>query len=130
MTQTVDQLSAALTKPVDQRCSALIELGKELLVAKNGVPSEGEQEVIAAILKSIEENIGTTAERVSLGELLGHLGDPRLRTPDQDDYWTIVEDLDDSLKVGRFPVSHAEFSEFVDSGEYYNDEWWSEAGLD
>lgn len=33
-----------------------------------------------------------------------------------------------AFRIGRFPVTNGEYLEFVDTGGYARDEWWSEAG--
>ena len=129
MTQTPNKLEEILTQPTEVRLTALADFGKAILEANNGKIDPNTENLKEAILAIIAAGIGESTERVVLGELLGLLGDPRLIGPENETYWCCINEGELSLSVGRFPVSHNEFQEFVDSGEYYNDVWWTEKGI-
>lgn len=50
--------------------------------------------------------------RAAIADALGQAGDPRLRLPDDPDYWGKLK----GLTVGRFPVTVFEYARFVDAG--------------
>lgn len=129
MTQSPNKLEEILAQPTEVRINALADFGKAILEANNGVVDPNTPGLVEAIVATITSGIGETSERVVLGELLGQLGDPRLQGPKSDSYWQRIGDGELGLSVGRFPVSHNEFQEFVDSGEYYNNEWWTPKGI-
>jgi hypothetical protein len=88
------------------------------------------EKLAAVLLALVESGAGAPASRVIVGEALGRLGDPRLRTPADAGYWTTAPLLDGSeLEVGRFPVTHAEFRAFAEGGGYEAREHWTEEGL-
>lgn len=84
---------------------------------------------ITALVTLLKQCVGSGKDRMALGVALGKLGDPRLRTPGDGEYWVDVQ-LDDgsSLQVGRFHVTTAEFQAWVASGGYADDTHWSAEG--
>jgi formylglycine-generating enzyme required for sulfatase activity len=86
-------------------------------------------------LKSIAVNlinmgVGSASQRMRLGEVLGQNGDPRLLKPEDANYW-VSFDLDEwSIQVGRFMVTTEEWTAFVNSQHYGNDDIWSTEGLE
>lgn len=85
-------------------------------------------DLTACIVDLIETGSGIGKERVVLGELLGRLGDPRLRNPDDSAYWTQVKAKEGVSNVGRYMVTNREFSAFVQAGAYENRDIWCDAG--
>jgi formylglycine-generating enzyme required for sulfatase activity len=65
---------------------------------------------------------------MELGEVLGHLGDPRLATPADSTYWVKLRVDDHALLVGRFLVTTKEFVAWLDQGGLVDDSVWSEDG--
>jgi formylglycine-generating enzyme required for sulfatase activity len=65
---------------------------------------------------------------MELGEVLGHLGDPRLATPAESAYWVKLRVDDHALLVGRFLVTTKEFVAWLDQGGLVDDSVWSEDG--
>ena len=79
--------------------------------------------------------------RIAAGEVLGYLGDPRLGElvnipageflmgDDQDDHAKPRHELFlPDYQIGKYPVTNAEFKEFVEAGGYTQKRWWTEAG--
>ena len=67
--------------------------------------------------------------RVKIGELLAAAGDPRILSPEDDGYWTLVTRKGISLHIGRFMVTTQEWRQFINSDAYANDSFWCEKGL-
>ncbi len=126
-------LSEILALPVEGRIEPLAQyargLSSTLESATNGVDHGAVQSTVEAIVALIEDGSGSGRQRADLGEVLGLLADPRLRTPADADYWASVSlDEDGDLLVGRFMVTTAEWRAFLADG-YDNDANWSEDGL-
>ena len=120
---TASQLSEALSLPIPQRLSRLLELCAE----HDATGSSGD--LVSALSGLIAEVSFSSRERMLLGEALGKLGDPRLRLPSQPDYWVDIKlDEEDTVSVGRYMVTNAEWVNFISSGGYNNDDFWSEEG--
>lgn len=114
------RLREALSQPPPQQLARLLEL-------VGGEPPAG---LTAALISLIDAPELMPRERMSLGEALGTLGDPRLRTPADDEYYIDVDLGDDyHVDVGRFPVTNAEWIAFVESGRYNDDSLWTAEGL-
>ncbi len=94
-------------------------------------------------LQAIEDEI-RLQDRFRLAAVLGLVGDPRLgdsrnlewqkqglievpaeRYAYQDDY----QQIDQSFRIGRYPVTNSQFAIFMDDGGYRESHWWSKAGL-
>ena len=84
----------------------------------------------------------SATERVDAAWTLGRLGDPRILTPDQPDYWCscaagpfwfgddrkgkltqVVLDYD--FNIGRYPVTNAEYARFLNAPDYADPRWWT-----
>ena len=84
---------------------------------------------ISILVNAITDNQLDLITRVRIGEFLSLAGDPRLLTPGDDGYWTLVTRKEISLLIGRFMVTTSEWRQFIDSEAYANDSHWCEAGL-
>lgn len=132
MTLPHAELSALLAMPAAGRLEPLTKLAVELVAGR----SRGDQldpglvgSVTEALVALLESGAGEPRARVALGDALGQLGDPRLRTPDQADYWARV-DLDGyALRVGRYAVTNWEWRLWLAQGGYDRAESWTEDGL-
>lgn len=83
----------------------------------------------AALAGLMDTDVGQPRPRLAAGVLLGRLGDPRLHTPADSDYWaTITLKSGDAVALGRFPVTNAEFQAWVDAGGYDDASAWTEVG--
>ena len=120
-----DALRAALALPPSERLTRLLRLAGEL---EAGAPDAAAlAEALVALIEAPELD---ARARMSLGETLSHVGDPRLRTPDAADYWVRVTlEEDHSLEVGRFLVTNAEWQAFANGPRYQDDALWTEEGL-
>ena len=111
----------------EARVEALLGLVSE--VDASAIAGTDEASALAAaLLAVVEEGGGSGRERLLLGELLGHLGDPRLRSPGDADYWVKVGSELGDVVVGRFPVTNAEYKAWVDGGGYDDAAAWSDEG--
>ncbi len=126
------ELSSLLALPAEQRLEPLSRLALELVDARaSGLDGEPGlvSGVVDALVVLLESGAGETRARVVVGEALGLLGDPRLRTPEQPDYWASVDMDGYTLRVGRYPVTNQEWRRWVEGGGYDRDELWTADGL-
>lgn len=129
---TTPDLPELLALPLGRRIEPLVAYATALaesLDAGESLPPGAREAAVDAILDIIRACAGSGRSRMRLGEALGRLGDPRLRSADAEDYWTLVGASEGKLLVGRFPVTTQEFQTFVRSGAYEADRHWSEGGL-
>ena len=123
-------LESALSLPADERLQALARIADQLTQAADaGEQPDGVEGTVEALLGALESGDGTAQLRMTIGEALGRLGDPRIVGPGSDEYWAQVSlDLGDVL-VGRFAVTIAEWRKFVAEGGYEDDDVWDDEGL-
>jgi formylglycine-generating enzyme required for sulfatase activity len=115
--------------PSSERVGPLARLARQVVEGDASFLSAAQREArVRAMVALIEEGVGAPRDRVELGEALGLLGDPRLRRPSDEDYWARLDTEEGPVTIGKFPVSNAEYREFVDGGGYQNRAWWSDAG--
>ena len=94
--------------------------------------------IVAALLGTIGDARISLRVRISAGDVLGRLGDPRLGAlmtiPEQQ---VQVDNRGDDAprsihlpeyQIGMFPVTNSEYSRFIDSGGYNDRRWWTDAG--
>lgn len=117
---SIDDVAAL---PLDQRMAPLLELGRHLDAA-----DPARERFVALAVDIVESGEGSARERLELGEILGRLGDPRLRTPDQSDYWITVPGEQGDIVIGRHLVTNYEYTRWVDAGGYDQREHWSDEG--
>lgn len=114
------------------------ELGKTL--GKNGKLIK--QAVIAELATLVDGGHLNAKERVAAAFTLGRLGDPRIRLPEQPSYWCdclpgsfwvgderkgelVHYTLNYAFKIGRYPVTNAEYAQFLYSPDYADPRWWT-----
>lgn len=125
MTNTMADLESVSKLPLAERVVPLTDLGRRLVAdGANGSAAA----VVPMLVELLESGQGTNAQRIELGEVLGLLGDPRLKSPSDDAYWAHVEIAGEKLAVGRFPVTNAEFFAFVEADGYGDRKLWSDEG--
>ena len=123
------ELKNIIELPQSDQIAKLVDHGERLL-SQGDETSADSDGLINQMLLLINSGVGSGHQRRDLGILLGRLGDPRLRTPNQDNYWVDVRlDHGGSIQVGRSLVSTAEFQAWMSSGGYDDEANWSEAGL-
>lgn len=129
MTDLSIRLDEILALPPGDRFDPLLKLGDEVASAEQASIGGIAGRTTDALASLVDSGSGSGRQRHQLGELLGRLGDPRLRRPTDDDYWASVE-IDDggSLQVGRFLVTTVEFREWIEKGGYDGDEGWTDEG--
>ncbi len=122
------QLRELLSQPLGRRMEPLISFAEA--VAAAGLDGGLRGRVAQALLELIEGFAGNARQRMAMGRALSHVGDPRLRRPQQAEYWAEAPCEDGSLlSVGRFLVTNAEFRAWVEEGGYDDPAAWSEDGL-
>jgi formylglycine-generating enzyme required for sulfatase activity len=97
--------------------------------------------VIERLLAAIADPQVALRVRIAAGEALGYLGDPRpgelVTIPEGPFPMGDDEDEDanprhavnlPAYQIGKYPVTHAEFREFVAAGGYREKRWWTAAG--
>lgn len=126
MTDVQTDLEGVVKLPLAERLGPLVALGRRLLAeGANGSAAS----VVPLLVEVVESGEGERSERLEVGEILGMLGDPRLRTPDERDYWVEVDVGEGApIQIARFPVTNAEFFQFADGGGYTDRSLWSEEG--
>jgi formylglycine-generating enzyme required for sulfatase activity len=97
--------------------------------------------VIEALLQTIARPEVALRVRIAAGEMLGHLGDPRLGEmvtipagkfvmggaglydgkPQHELYLP-------SYQIGKYPLTNAEYARFIEAGGYQERAWWTETG--
>jgi len=123
-------VQSALELPPAERVPLLVQWGRLLADGGNGVPAEQRQALVAGLASMLEEGVGEPDQRLSLGEVLGLLGDPRLSAPADVPYWVrlVLSKLGSTIEIGRFPVTNAEYQTFVDAGGYEDTALWTDGG--
>ena len=111
--------------PAD-RLEPLTELARSAV--DNGTDETGRGKIVSALVAVLESGAGNSLARMAAGEVLGTLGDPRLRAPSDADYWAEFNVDGHRIAVGKYLVSVREVASFFDGDGYQNDEYWSEAG--
>ena len=102
------------------------------------------QAVIEALLITISRPEVALSVRIAAGEIVGHLGDPRLgemvvipagefMMGNDSDQGPADQQPQHSLSLpayefGKYPVTFAEFAAFVEAGGYKDKRWWTSAG--
>jgi formylglycine-generating enzyme required for sulfatase activity len=115
--------------PPDQRAACAASLAANL---DDDVLSAAEASVrdgwSSALLSLVESGLGSCGDRLSLGEFLARVGDPRIVLPSDEGYWVSVPSERGGVTIGRFQVTNHEFNEFVQQGGYESSSHWSEEG--
>jgi len=127
MTRPRDELEALLQLSTLDRLEPVTALG-QALVKDNGADPAYRTAVVQALVTLLSSGEGPNRSRMELGEVLGHLGDPRLATPAESTYWVKLSVDDHPLLVGRFPVTVQEFVAWLDQGGLADDSVWSDPG--
>lgn len=92
--------------------------------------SEGcDKSYLAIAVKCLESESVENSAKVALGEQLSKIGDPRLSSPSDGDYWVLVERKGVQLYIAKYMVTTAEWCEFLNSDAYGDDDHWCAAGL-
>jgi len=124
----LSQLNEILASEAEDRLQTLADVATSSLENGGGSDAEFREALGETLLKIVQSGEGSGHDRVRLGEILGRLGDPRLLTPSDSDYWTSIDEDEVRLNVGRHPVTHAEFAAFVESDAFLDNQNWSEQG--
>ncbi|UCF94730.1 MAG: formylglycine-generating enzyme family protein, partial [Desulfobacterales bacterium] len=130
----------------DRLVRALIEInpvlaGRCLHEGQAEVAPEIRQVVVDRLLATISDPEVALRVRIAAGEVLGYLGDPRLGElvtipagtflmGDDKDYAAKPkhEVVLPEFRIGKYPVTNAEFREFIEAGGYDEKRWWTQAG--
>jgi formylglycine-generating enzyme required for sulfatase activity len=132
----------------DQLVRALIEFnpvlaGRCLYEGQAKVDQTVRQTVIDSLLLAIADPEVALRVRIAAGEVLGYLGDPRLGEmvvvrpgkfimgddrSEYDDERPQHELYLPAYRLGKYPVTNAEYGRFIVTGGYRDRRWWTEAG--
>lgn len=113
----------------DDRTAALVSLGREVISAPaNGTAPEAVRALVQQLVDTVEKGVGSGRHRLELGEVLGLLGDPRLKRPSDPGYWVDVSSELGPIVMGRYLVTNAEFRDWVDAGGYRDRSAWGDDG--
>jgi formylglycine-generating enzyme required for sulfatase activity len=122
------RLDSILELRAGPRIDPLVEFGRAL--SERG-PAGGitRDRTVQALLALLEAFAGNGRQRMEMGEVLGRLGDPRLRAPAETEYWQAITMPDGGVvEIGRFPVTTQEFRAWAEGDAFHNDAHWSEDG--
>ncbi|MCB9665593.1 MAG: SUMF1/EgtB/PvdO family nonheme iron enzyme [Alphaproteobacteria bacterium] len=98
-------------------------------IASGQMGADDQDRLRALCVAMVEGDEGNARARLGAGEVLAALGDPRLRTPADPDYWvTLTLGSGDPFAIGRFPVTNQEFRAWVEAGGYDDRAAWSDDG--
>ncbi|MEM7034917.1 MAG: formylglycine-generating enzyme family protein, partial [Chloroflexota bacterium] len=99
---------------------------------KVNVSIELRQAIIDALLDLLTQPEIALRVRIAAGRVLGRLGDPRIgKMVEVTGGSFIMGTHKISLpvyKIGKYSVTNAEYTEFIQAGGYQNKRWWTEAG--
>ena len=110
--------------------------GRCLLQAAGNGSAGFRQAVIAELLTAIADPEVALRVRIAAGDVLGELGDPRigemvtvpagrfLMGEGREQHEVSLPDY----RIGKFPVTNAEYGRFIDAGGYRDRRWWTDAG--
>jgi formylglycine-generating enzyme required for sulfatase activity len=110
--------------------------GRCLLQAQGGCDADLHQAVIAKLLAAVGDPDVALRVRIAAGNLLGFLGDPRsgemttipagkfLMGEGSEQHEVFLPDY----RIGKYPVTNAEYRRFIDAGGYRDKSWWTDAG--
>ena len=141
-------LAASLAPENDYRLiEALIEInpilaGRCLHERQSYLDESIKQRVIKALLTTVARPNVALQIRIAAGNILGHLGDPRLgemitipagpflmgSEGDGEHNKPQHERFLAAYRFGKYPVSNAEYGRFIEAEGYQNERWWTETG--
>ncbi len=120
-------------------------------IAQDDMPEGGVEfleRVRSRLISIFEKNLLPSLERADAGFVLGKLGDPREGVCALPPVWVELpggrftmgsnEGRDDEkplhevevspFKISKYPITNAQFAEFMNAGGYREQKWWSEQG--
>ena len=129
--------------PVEDAETVLL-LGETAVLLQTDLATELQTEIPQALVHTATTIAVPASQRVQAGQLLGQLGDPRpgvLTLADMPfcyvpggPFWlgrteeaTLYNGLTNPFWISQFPVTQAQFAEFVADGGYSQPELWAEA---
>ena len=110
--------------------------GRCLFQGQTKVDPATRQAVINDLLSAIANPEIALRVRIAAGEVLGHLGDPRLGVmvvipagkflmgEGREQHELFLP----AYQVGKYPVTNSEYARFIEAGGYQDKSWWTEAG--
>lgn len=110
--------------------------GRCLLQGRSAIDAGIRQSVTTRLLAAIANREVALRARIAAGQVLGDLGDPRLGEMVAIPAGTFImgegreqhELFLPDYRIGKFPVSNAEYRRFVDADGYGERRWWTDAG--
>jgi formylglycine-generating enzyme required for sulfatase activity len=100
----------------------------ELVRAALDADGDAQGKVVGALIAALASGEGDALARMAAGEVLGALGDTRLRQPSDAAYWAEFDVDGTRIAVGRHLVTVAEIAAFFGADGYSNDAYWTESG--
>jgi len=110
--------------------------GRCLLQCHDSIDREAYDAVIVELLAVIADPEVALRVRIAAGNVLGELGDPRLGEvmlipagdflmgERNDQHPLFLPDY----RLAKYPLTNAEYRQFIDAGGYRDKRWWTEAG--
>jgi formylglycine-generating enzyme required for sulfatase activity len=129
------QHSALLGKIVDVNP---VLAARCIVETQTEVEADTREAIIAALLRTISDSDVSLRVRISAGDVLGKLGDPRVGKlvtipagSARIGFGTDSHEMEIRLpeyQMGIVPVTNSEYVGFIEAGGYENPDWWTEAG--
>jgi formylglycine-generating enzyme required for sulfatase activity/DNA-binding winged helix-turn-helix (wHTH) protein len=110
--------------------------GRSVLGIRGRVSPSASRQIVEQLLSLIADSGNALRARISAGEVLGFLGDPRLGQfitipagaflmgEGRETHQVVLP----QFKIGKYPVTNAEYSEFIDAGGYKERSYWTHSG--
>ena len=130
MSELVSSLDRVAELPAADRAPKLVEIGQQVVAGHaNGNSNAAAGRWIDLTVNLLGEAVGSGRDRLVLGEILGKLGDPRIHSTADADYWVTIPSDTGTVTIGRFPVTNSEYRGWCESGGYGDETAWSPEGL-
>lgn len=127
-TQRIEDLSdASLARAAGELAAVSTEAANA--AADGSLAGDDLEALVELSVAIVRSGDGSSRARLLVGELLGRLGDPRLKVSSDPHYWvTLTLDDGEAFRLGRFPVTNAEYRAWVDGGGYDDRAAWTDEG--
>lgn len=122
-------VDALVELPPAARLDAIVADAPALLsLARAGALADSSK-LVDSLVALVESGAGAAHDRLIVGALLGWIGDPRIGTPSDADYWVeLTLRSGDVFQIGRHAVTNQEYQAWVAAGGYEDRAAWSEEG--
>jgi formylglycine-generating enzyme required for sulfatase activity/DNA-binding winged helix-turn-helix (wHTH) protein len=135
-------LAAELAEPDANRLIRSVSAVNPALAARCALGARGriddalKGQIVGQLLSLVADSDSALRARIAAGEALGFLGDPRpgefvkipagtfLMGEGRERHQVFLPEF----KIGKYPVTNAQYSEFIDAGGYDDRSYWTQAG--